>query len=67
MNWYEAYFSEEAYELDQWAYYENNRIKASKLKKFATKLESKYRKHHSISKHESPIPRGGLRKELLHK
>ncbi|MEN6567186.1 MAG: hypothetical protein ABFC57_12900 [Veillonellales bacterium] len=42
-----SYYSDEAYQLSQWAREENNRIKASHLMRVATKLENTFCKHHS--------------------
>lgn len=43
MEGYTKYANKEALELARWAHEENNRIKASKLKRIADKMEDKYR------------------------
>ena len=64
MEFYESYYSPIAWQLDKWSFQENNRVKASRIKKVATMLETRYRNHNRIGKHEYPVPRWGLRKEL---
>lgn len=45
MKGYESYANGEALELAEWAVECNNRVKASKIKQIADKMEDKYREN----------------------
>ena len=55
---FDAYYSDAAYDLAEWAIECNNRIKASKLKKIADKMEAKKRDNRPVYTNmvEMPMP-----------
>ena len=68
MEYYEftGYFNDESFKILQWSYYEfenGNRIKASKLKKCADKMEYKYRKynHYPLKENVIEYPNGDVK------
>lgn len=52
-----GYYSEVAYNLADWARQENNRVKASRIKRTADRIESRYRKYHKLN---DVAPYGGI-------
>lgn len=55
MEGYTKYANDKARKLGKWSLEENNRIKASKLKRIADKMEDKYRKTKEFKRNKNRV------------
>ena len=47
MNYFRAFYSQQAYQIARWALEENSRIKASRLMRIADTMEARYRQRNN--------------------